>query len=235
MAVGAWYPRGQHRLRTTLEQDDRRCGADLMFWDCWPPGSPSHQQLPFAFKSHAFRNAREAGYNQILWLDCSCWAVRTLDPIWQFIEQTDYCFVDNGYPLGVWLSDYCLEVFGVPREESMLLTDMTAMMMGVNMDDPKAVAWEKEFEERCKDPRLMNGTLHNVPGERMIDPHSNYDCGVISADPRVRGHSREQAVAGILAHKHGLTNRIISPRFLIQGMPPSQTPPVETIIQSAGM
>jgi hypothetical protein len=155
--------------------------------------------------------------------------------VWEKIERDGFLFMNNGWHLGQWASDYCLEQFGKTRDEAMQMLDLTAMMMGVNLDDPRAAAWLAEFEERCRDPRLMNGSLHNRPGERIVDPHSGYDCGIISADPRCRGHSREQVVAGFLAHKHGLLPYTNSPLYLVQGLHPSKTPPGETIIQSCGM
>jgi len=234
VGVGFWYPRGQDRLRESLAA--HRAGADLMFWrDCYPPGSPTHQQMPFAFKSHAFRCAREAGYTSILWLDCSAWAVKSLELMWEKIEDDGFLFMNNCWHLGQWASDYCLQVFGLTRDEAMKLGDMTALCFGLNLDHTGAAAFLAEFEEMCKDPLLMNGSLHNKPGERIVDPHSGFDCGVISADPRCRGHAREQVVAGLLMHKYGLLPTSNSPLYLVQGLHPSKTPPAETIIQSCGM
>lgn len=232
VGVGGWYPRGQNRLRESLESFNDGT-FDLMFWREWP-GRP-HSDMPFAFKADAFRLAREAGYRQILWLDCSCWAVKPLSPLWEKIERDGFVFVNNGWHLGQWASDYCLEVFGKTRDEAMGMLDLTAMLMGLNMDDPKAVAWLAEFESVCREPRLMNGSLKQNVGQVTIDPHSGYDCGVISSDPRCIGHSREQVCAGFLAHKHGLLPYSESPLYLIQGLHPSKPAPESTIIQSCGM
>lgn len=236
VAVGGWYPRGQQRLRYSLEEQDRKCGADLMFWDRWPPGSPAHSELPFAFKSYAFRLAREAGYQQILWLDAACWAVRSLQPLWSKLDRDGFVFINNGWTMASCSSDFALEFFGYKtRDEAEKLLELTALCMGINLDDPRCAAWLDDFIEHCKYPRLMHGNLHNVPGQRMIDPHSGYNCGVISADPRCLRHTREQCVASWLAHKHGLVPYTNSPELVLQGANPTIVAPPESCIQSCGL
>jgi hypothetical protein len=235
VAVGAWYPRGQHRLRTSLEQDDRRCGADLLFWNCWPPGSPSHQELPFAFKSHAFRAAREAGYRQILWLDAACWAVRSLQPVWDKLDRDGFLFINNGWSMASCSSDMCLDFFDKSRNEAEGLLELTALCMGVDLEFDAAARWEADFERCCKVEKLLTGNLHNRPGHIMTDPHSGKSCGIISADPRCLRHTREQCVASWLAHRHGLVPFTTSPELVLQGAHPGIAAPPETCIQSCGL
>jgi hypothetical protein len=234
VGVGFWYPKGQARLVRSLAGKSQ---ADVVTWNCWPEGSPAHSEMPFAFKSHAFRRAREAGYRRLLWLDCSCWAVKSLEPVWEKIERDGFLLMNNGWHLGQWASDYCLEFFGKTRDEAMQMIDLTAMMMGFDLDNPKAAAWMAEFEECCKNPRLMNGSLHNVPGQEIVDPHSGVNVGVISSDIRCLGHSREQVTAGFLAYKHGLLPYSNSPEYLIQGWnkPADHPVPDEAIVLSCGM
>ncbi len=57
----------------------------LRWSDAWPAGSPSHGECHYAFKTHAIRHAFKSGYTQILWLDVSCWATRSLEPLWEAI------------------------------------------------------------------------------------------------------------------------------------------------------
>lgn len=233
VSVGAWYPRGQKRLVDSLF--GKSC-ADVGYWNCWPPGSPPHSVMPFAFKSHALRLAREQGYRRLLWLDASCWAVRSLETVWEKIERDGFLFMNNGYMLGEWSSDYCLDMFALTRDEAMKLGDMTAMMFGLDLDNPRVACWLADFEQLCHDPRLMNGSLHQHIGKDTIDPHSGYNCGVISHDPRCRGHAREQVVAGLLMHRHGLLPTSNSPQYLIQGWnDPTKPVPEAAVILSCGM
>lgn len=48
--------------------------------------------VPFAFKPFLFEQARDLGYKNILWLDVCCLPVKSLNPIFQFIEEKGLCF-----------------------------------------------------------------------------------------------------------------------------------------------
>jgi hypothetical protein len=91
-----------------------------------------------------------------------------------------------------------------------------------------------EFYQHCHNPRLMNGSLHNRPGQEIVDPHSGVNYGIISADSRCRGHSREQVVAGILAHKHGLLP-YTNPPEILQCLQPDRVPDERAVIQACGL
>ena len=59
---------GQDRFRHNkfVVDDD----SDFIAWNgCVPPGSPSHFDMPYAFKAWAIKFAVEAGYTSILWAD----------------------------------------------------------------------------------------------------------------------------------------------------------------------
>jgi hypothetical protein len=206
-----------------------------MFWrDEYPKNSPTHQQTPFAFKAHAFREALSAGYTTILWLDASVWAVSNIARVVARIQTDGHLFVYNGWKLGQWCSDYSLARFGVDRDWAMDQPDLTAMLMGVDVTHRKSSEWLNEFIAHCQDEKLMHGSLHNDPGREIVDPHSKRNVGVISGDPRCRGHSREQAIAGLLAAKHGFTDFALPPDPL-QFAPPSHEPHQRSAFQACGL
>jgi hypothetical protein len=57
--------------------------------------SPEHKDNPYAFKIHAIEKALEAGYEQVLWLDASMYAVKDLSPIFKHIEREGYFFQNS--------------------------------------------------------------------------------------------------------------------------------------------
>lgn len=233
VACGFWYPRGQARLLTSVWEHNP--GLDTVAWcDKYPPFSPSHQEMPFAFKSHALRAALDRGYTTLLWADASCWAVRSLDPLFEAVESQGYVFINNGWKIGQWASDHALNVFGLNRDEAMEKKEPTVMMFGLDLTNSMTQRWFADWCERCKDPKLMNGSLHNKPGQEIIDPHSGVNVGVISSDPRCRGHSREQVTAGLCAYRHGLTNFTDGPQWL-HVAPPSVAPDPRAVFQACGM
>lgn len=191
VAVGAWYPRGQSRLLESLL--NQKFQGDFISWtDRYPPGSPSHEDLPYGFKSYAFQHAVKAGYRTILWLDCSCWAVRPLEPLFDEIESSGHLLSYEGWVAGEWLNDKALANLGVTRDEAMAFPLVGGMMMGVDLSVVRSQRWLELFTTYCQDGTTLPGTSH-----------TNLN-GAVSADPRCRGHVADQAVASIIAAKLGM-------------------------------
>ena len=62
--------------------------GDFLFWDeKFPEGCPPHFDAPFAFKAYCFYEANRLGYTQILWIDSTCVAMRSLSPIFESMNQ----------------------------------------------------------------------------------------------------------------------------------------------------
>lgn len=229
VGVNSWYPWGTERLRRTLKEHSP--GIDFVGWrGCYPPG-PTHQEAPFAFKSTALAEVIKMGYESIIWADCSCWVVRPVEPMFDHLEEVGHIFLDDGWKLGQWSSDWCLAHYGLTRNEAMDLQATTAMCWGVTVHG--AFEWIRDFIVDCQKPELIHGSLRNLPGQRMIDPHSGYDCGVISADPRCRGHAREQTIMGHLAHRYG--KAYTKPPMWRDTKPPNHQPDPRAVFQACGM
>jgi hypothetical protein len=112
------YLRGQERLRESLKAQGFR--GDVIFWtDALPPGSPTQDESPMAFKPFAFKAAFEQGYELVLWLDAAA---------------------------------YGISFRGIP------------------------------------------------PGRPWTDSRSNRD-GLLSSDPRVKGHRHDQTAASLIAYE----------------------------------
>ena len=231
VAVGQWYPRGLARLRKSLS--DVGFDGEFIGWDnCYPPGSPKHEDVPDAFKSYAFQDALRKGYTSILWLDASCWAIKPVEPIFDWIEKHGHLFYYNGHNIGEWCKDSAVEKLHMTREGSFSLSDLNGMFLGIDYTNPRTKAWLDEFCEICQD------------GETLIGPFwPRPKPGEISSDPRVLGHAHEQTVAGALAHHHGMpfTRYVetdangISRRHFLQVKYPTDPVFDETIIMAAGM
>ena len=86
VSVGGWYPKGQERLRRSLV--DMEFDGDRLFWENeYPPGSPTHEQQPYAFKIAALEFALVRGYDAAVWCDSSVWFIRKPEPIFRAIEN----------------------------------------------------------------------------------------------------------------------------------------------------
>ena len=173
----------------------------------WSPGSfpvgcPSPLEVPFAFKPFCLAEARAQGAGAALWLDSSCVAIRSLDPIFEAIEENGYVLFRNGpYRLGEWASDHTLSEYGLPRDRALALPEVNAAAIGLHFGSRIAVEFLESWHEAARDETAFRG----IP-----EPLRNWDdyedvkwnrAGCVSADPRVHGHRHDQTVAGILADR----------------------------------
>jgi hypothetical protein len=219
VAVGAWYPRGQDRLRTSLHAVGFQ--GDFICWrDSWPPGSPPHSELPYGFKSYAFQDVVKQGYDTILWLDCSCWAIRPLEPLFNHIEQEGHVFSYEGWKAGQWLKDEALANLGITRDEALEVPLIGGMFMGICLTHERSRKWLEGFCKFCQDGTTLPGQLRNVN-------HS------VSNDDRCLGHVADQSVASILAHRLGM-GITYPPTWRDWGHDKKQFDP-STVILAAGM
>lgn len=119
VATGPHFVRGQVRLRQTIARFAPGI-AGFYFTDRLPPGSPSHQSDPYAFKVFALKYAKELGFRQLLWLDSAMIVVDQLDRIWAHAAAHGLWFSRNGYRNSEWTANSAYPILfpGVPIEEA---------------------------------------------------------------------------------------------------------------------
>lgn len=215
VATGGWYVEGQLRLWYSLE--DRGENATRLFWkDRYPPGSPSHEEAPYAFKVYAFQRARELGFDQAIWLDASCWALRDLGELWAQVDADGYYLEPDGHTTGEWISDHALGLLGLNRDEAMGIPLIEGKCVGLDLQDETAVAF-LDVWRRLADEGGFHGPWTND--------------GSASADPRCRGHRHDIACASPLAWSFGLH---LQP-FKRIGFPANGEPGPEIVCLAQGM
>lgn len=181
------YARGQERLRSRIVD------ADFLAWtDAMPPGSPSHEDTPYAFKPFALAEARRRGYDLALWADASILPAGPLGELWAHLEREGYWFCNNGWNTGQWCADSALAPLGITREESFDIPHLVAAAMGFNLHNLRTLEFIYLWLDHARDGRSFRGPMRN-------------DRGEASPDPRVRGHRCDQTVASVLAWRLGMT------------------------------
>lgn len=218
VAVGHWYPRGQDRLKKSLETVGFT-GSFIGWRDCVPAGCPPHSVIPDAFKSYAFQEAIRRGHTSVLWLDASVWAVKPVDPLFEIIEREGHLFFNGGGCLGEWCKDSALPTLRLTREQAMGIQSPYCLVMGIDYSRTISRGWLDEFCRICQDGMTLPG------------PHPRAKPGEISNDPRVRGHAHEQTVASALIHHYGMTLREHDVLQVLRGQPIKEI----TILCAAGM
>lgn len=181
--------------------------GDLLAWtpDRYPEDCPTHQDVPFAFKPFCFGQVRRER-QLVLWMDASCIAVRSLDPLFQRIATHGYLLFKNGrHKVGEWSSDDALAFFGMSREEAMGIDEVYAAAIGLDLSSPIANRFLDLWHDAARAGLPFRGVKEPLD---TTDDYSEVKWnrgGRVSADPRVRGHRHDQTVAGILASRLGMT------------------------------
>ena len=200
------YPEALARLLASL--DRVRFAGKVLSWGpgSFPAGCPSHEEVPFAFKPYCFQAARARGLQLALWLDASCVVVRDLDALFGAIRERGYLlFRNQDHRVGEWASDEALAVFALGREEALQIPEIDAAALGLDLLHPLG----REFFERWH-AAAVDGVAFRGTREPLRSPQDYGDvkwnrAQRVSSDPRVRGHRHDQTVAGLLAHRLGMT------------------------------
>lgn len=193
-----------------LEESLRRVRfeGDFLCWnDRLPERSPEHFEVPFGFKPYCFFAARDLGYEEILWMDSVCVALRPLDPIFRLMRTNGYVMFNNNYGqmMGQWASDEALAINGISRDEAMQIPEMPCSVIGLNMRSPLATQFLEGWHQIMSDGITARGTKEPVSTWEDYQAIFWNRNARISSDPRVRGHRCDQPAAGIVAHRLGMT------------------------------
>ena len=181
------YKVGQDRLVASLREHGYT--GEIMLWgDNLPDGCPTHQQVPYAFKTYAMQAAARAGHNVLLWLDASMWAIKSPEPVLRHIEEHGHLF-DAGWDgwLGNWTTDAFLAKHGMTRDEAMTVRMFAAGVTGLDLRRPRSVEFLDRWHGMAQD------------GVSFIGPWKGE-----SEDPRYNGHRHDMSAASLLAHRMGL-------------------------------
>lgn len=128
------YIKALNRLKHSLESN---FDGDVLTWtDESELGSPNHSQNPYAFKPYAMRTAFLRGYEKVLWLDTSVWAVKPLTPVFDKIAADGVFFENSGFPVSMWSNDACLKWFGITRKDAESIRMISSGFVGIDIENP---------------------------------------------------------------------------------------------------
>lgn len=159
-SVGGWYSAGSQRLERSLIYHGY--AGDMMFWcDEYPPGCPSHNENPYAFKVYAFREAFRLGYKIVCWLDCSFWAIKNPMPIFDVINDSGVFAFRSGYNCANTCPDNLLSAVGISRDEAEGLPEIATGIVGLNIDNPDGKKVFETWGNYCDAGLFINSRNHN--------------------------------------------------------------------------
>lgn len=154
-----------------------------------------HHDVPYGFKPWCFKQAEEAGYRRILWLDGSAKAAQSLDPLFDELGERGYLFFENWHSAGAYCHDHALFTLGVDRLEAMKIPSINGQVMALNLDFPNAKAFLDIWHAKSLDRiTFQDHGLRNIVNEKYIQQTG------------VKGHRHDQTAASIIAWKLGMLN-----------------------------
>lgn len=186
------YVKGLERLNESLRHNFTD-GDFLGFIGEATVGAPLHTIVPYGFKIYCIKKAIDAGYQNVLWVDSSCFAIKNVQPCFDEIEKDGFLFQDSGHWLGNYSSDICLSHHGLTRDEAMEVRMIgNAGFLGLNFGNPKAVEFFERWELSMK-AGAFGGKWDNKD-------KSN------SEDERCFGSRHDMQNSSALVYLMGLTN-----------------------------
>lgn len=178
------YAQGLARLSDSLRNN---FDGDFLAWmHEYSLGAPLHEQNPYAFKVHAFKKAFDLGYDNVLWLDCSAYAVKPVYPIFEVISKQGYFFQEAGHLLGEWSNDRLLEYFNLSRDKAMDIPMVMGGIIGLNKSNSVLYHLQSASENGIFKGQWDNSTQSE------------------SKDERCKGHRHEMSTVSSIAHQQNL-------------------------------
>lgn len=218
VATGPFYIKLQERLvnsflravdnisiiypdRTAEWNTDRGTGVDLVCWrDLLPPGSPSHADSPYGFKTFAIDDALSRGYTSVLWLDSPAYAVaQSVAPLFESIEKNGYYAMSHIDPLNNWINDRTLERMAVGRDDIDDYNLPSGSCYGFDLKETDVIG-----EEYFKSGLSIFRTL------QQLEKEGYFKSEVMSA---VACHRHDEACLAAILIKQGLPVLLHDPLF----------------------
>jgi hypothetical protein len=201
-----WYPRGQERLRQSLQGHPE---ALCLYNDF--PNDLFSKSNGYNVKPSALYEAAKT-YSQLLWLDCSCWVIKDLQPIWDIVDSQGYYFINSDFNCSTYCNDKSLEYFGITRDEAENIAMISSGCFAIDLKTEKGALIYQIF---------IQSAIDNI-----------FDNGTGSQDPRFIAHRHDQSALSIILHKLGCS---IENPDLAQYNPQIGTPDDSVLILMQGM
>lgn len=191
-----WYPKGQRRLLKSLV--DNGFDGDVLHWTNEFPNEGYDKTNLYNLKASALEEAINRGYTHILWADCSMWAVRNPQPIFDLIDEQGIYVETNGFNCAQECSDKSLEYFKVTRDEAENMPMCSSGLIGMNIEHIDGSLFAHEWINSCKEGAWA--------GSRLKDGQSE--------DPRFLHHRQDQSAASLILNKMGVKMLPIGTYFI---------------------
>lgn len=156
----SWNGRDYARGVSTMIDALKKTGFDGHFiyyvggWPSLENDRLRYVDVPFAFKPFLFEEVKNLGYQTVLWLDACCIPVKSLDPVFDYIQQKGICFYSYG-DLQNWrefISGYAYLMPFLPIFKGGQYEQISSQVVGLDLSNSKACdllnGWIQAAERR---------------------------------------------------------------------------------------
>lgn len=185
VGIGGWYPLGSKRLQRSFIEHG--FDGEYNIWDRWPEWDGPKTSI-YEVKAAALQHAINHGFRQIIWADCSVWAIKPVKPFVDCIMENGYWFGQSGYKISETATDAQLGSFDVTRDWADSKPDCASGLFGLNLDYPNAELFAHSWIGAAKNGAFAGGRGHE--GQ--------------SQDPRFKFGRQDQSIASILLARLGM-------------------------------
>lgn len=179
VGIGDWYGAGIDRLERSLIYHG--WAGDILTWKDWPNEKYGRGSI-YNVKAAAFDEAIQKGYDHIMWLDASVWALKDPMTVFDKISSVGHFTVKNGFNGAQICSDKCLEYFGVDRNTAESYPSCAAGLMGFNLRNQRSKDFMDKWLKACQDGMFEGSHQHDNQ----------------STDPRFMFYRHDQSCATII-------------------------------------
>lgn len=208
---------GQDRLDRSLDAVGFRGGR--VFFKDYLPGCPTHEEQPYAFKIFVIREALRQGFTSIVWVDARVWALKPLDPFFEILERDGVYFMEGEVGPGKAYmdsrcSDDALARSGLTRDQAASVPMFGGSLYGLDFTHPTTKEFFDEWWAWYEAGLFKSFTINTINREKMYaGGYRGRSEGFVSADPRVLGHSHDEACASFIAHRMGLPTHKVGEHY----------------------
>ncbi len=139
--------------------------------------APAHLINNYAFKLFAIAQAKKQGYKKVFWVDSSNYAIKNIEPIFDYLNEHGIFLEDSGHPVGAWSNDECLDYYKVTREQAMKMPMLSSGFIGLDFENKVS----KEFFARWMEAMCMglfNGSWDNHRHDQTCASLIAYQMGI---------------------------------------------------------
>ncbi|NGX52597.1 MAG: hypothetical protein KR126chlam5_00900 [Candidatus Anoxychlamydiales bacterium] len=130
------YPDGIERLKKALTLIGYK-GHFIYRIGSWPnleENSLKYSHVLFAFKPFFFREVKNMGYENVLWVDSAVLPLQSLDTIFEKIEKNGYFGYKANFILSEYTNEFVLNLFDVTPKLANFIETKEAGILGLNLD-----------------------------------------------------------------------------------------------------